>query len=418
MTTPHALVSGASVAGLCTAFWLDRIGWRVSVVERADSFRDGGQNVDVRGVAREVLALMGLERQVRALTTTEQGTSVVDDRGRVIAAFPVQEEDGPTAELEILRGDLARTVLDALPPRVEVRYGDHLEHAGPDGAVTFASGATGAYDLVVVAEGVRSRTRDRVFGDLVRRQPLGLNMAYGTIDRTDDDDRWWRWYVMDGGRQVTLRPDAVGTTRATLAFTSDRDDLAALGQQPALAELARVFAGGGWQTRRVVDGFAASDDVYVDYLTQVVVPTWARGRVCLTGDAAWCVTPLGGGGTSLAMTGAYVLAACLSETHDADDPEPGDAPDAMITRSDAGLVATALAAYERWMRPLVEEAQKLPPGTPGLFYPRTRAGVTVWRSVAALAGTRPMRKVTGRLGHVARTDRPLPPLRSTDRGGR
>ncbi len=81
MTTPHALVSGASIAGLSTAFWLGRAGWDVTVVERADAFRDGGQNVDVRGKARDVLDRMGLEDDVRRLSTTEEGTAVLDDRG-------------------------------------------------------------------------------------------------------------------------------------------------------------------------------------------------------------------------------------------------------------------------------------------------------------------------------------------------
>src|SRR3712207_2588050 len=103
---PRALVSGAGIAGLTTAFWLGRAGWEVEVVERFATFRDGGQNIDVRGAAREVLTRMGLEDVVRRRSTTEQGTAVLNGRGRPVARFPVEDPDGPTAELEILRGDL------------------------------------------------------------------------------------------------------------------------------------------------------------------------------------------------------------------------------------------------------------------------------------------------------------------------
>ena len=41
-----------------------------------------------------------------------------------------------------------------------------------------------------------------------------------------------------------------------------------------------------------------------------------NGRVALTGDAAWCPTPLSGMGTSLAITGAGVLAGEMSRTDD------------------------------------------------------------------------------------------------------
>ncbi|MEV4279846.1 FAD-dependent oxidoreductase [Actinoplanes xinjiangensis] len=390
MTSPRALVTGAGIAGLSTAYWLARAGWDVTVLERFSAFRDGGQNIDVRGAAREVLSRMGLEEAVRGLGTTEQGTALVDGDGRVIARFPVEDPDGPTAELEILRGDLAGVILGALPDSVTVRYGDQIEGVRDDGTsveVTLMSGPAERYDLVVIAEGVRSRTRDLIPGLTVTRRELGVTMAYGTIARTGDDDRWWRWYSAEGGRQITLRPDRTGTTRATLAFTGD-GDLGDLPLDRVRAELRGRFHDAGWQAERVVDGFARSDDVYLDRLTQIVMPSWSAGRVCVTGDAAWCVTPLGGGGTSLAMVGGYVLAAYLS-------------------RAEVGV---ALTRYEQWMRPLIEDAQKLPPGTPGLFYPTSAAGVRALRLAARIGSTGVLRRLTARIGHVARTGRALPEM--------
>ena len=41
------------------------------------------------------------------------------------------------------------------------------------------------------------------------------------------------------------------------------------------------------------------------------MPTWHRGRVVLVGDSAYCASPLSGRGTSLAMTGAWLLAEAL-----------------------------------------------------------------------------------------------------------
>ncbi|BEL06758.1 FAD-dependent monooxygenase [Actinoplanes sichuanensis] len=391
MTSPRALVSGAGIAGLSTAFWLGRAGWDVTVLERFGTFRDGGQNIDIRGAARDVLSRMGLEEAVRSRGTTEEGTAVLDGAGRVIARFPVEDPDGPTAELEILRGDLARVILDALPGNVTVRYDDQIVGVRDEGShvdVTSASGTTERHDLLVIAEGVRSRTRDLVFGSAVGRRELGVTMAYGTIPRTGDDDRWWRWYSAAGGRQITLRPDRTGTTRATLAFTGGDRDLAALPLDEARAALRDVFRGAGWQADRVVAGFAASDDVYLDRLTQIGMPSWSAGRVCVTGDAAWCVTPLGGGGTSLAMVGGYVLAASLTQAQ----------PDVALTR------------YEQWMRPLIDDAQKLPPGTPGLFYPDSALGVRALRLAVRVGSLGVLRRVTARIGHVARTDRPLPEM--------
>ncbi|MFI8348261.1 FAD-dependent oxidoreductase [Streptomyces sp. NPDC085596] len=389
MSPPHAVVSGAGIAGLSAAYWLRRTGWEVTVVERAPGFRDGGQNVDVRGVAREVLHRMGLFDAVKALNTTETGAVFVDERGEVTAELPAGP-DGATAELEILRGDFARAILDHLPAGVEIVYGDTITGTAEDDdaiTVTTASGRVLRADLLVVAEGVRSATRDRLFDGLVDRRALGVNMVFGTIPRTAGDDDRWRWYSTVGGRQVHLRPDNHGTTRAILSYPRD-EDLASLDRDQALALVRARYADAGWEAGRVLDGFDASDDVYVDHLTQIRMPTWHRGRVCLVGDAAWCVTPMGGGGASLALTSGYVLAACLSSA----DTE------------------AALAAYERWMRPLVDSVQKLPPGVVRAAYPRTRLGLAL-RTLVVRSLTSPLlAPLTARLTRVAGTDRPLPPL--------
>jgi 2-polyprenyl-6-methoxyphenol hydroxylase-like FAD-dependent oxidoreductase len=403
MPSPRAVISGASIAGLSAAFWLRRTGWDVTVIERAPDFRDGGQNVDVRGVAREVLRRMGLFDAVKAQNTTETATVLVDAAGRARAELPSAGPDGPTAELEVLRGDLARIILDHLPEGVTVVYGDAI--AGVDDgrdeiAIRTETGRELRADLLVIAEGVRSATRDRLFGNAVRRRDLGIAMVFGTIPRTATDDDRWRWYTTVGGRQVHLRPDNHGTTRAILSYAK-AVDLSGLDRSEALSRVRRRFAGAGWETPRVLDGFDSSDDVYIDHLTQIRLDSWRRGRVVLAGDAAWCVTPLGGGGASLALTSGYVLAANLA----GGPRDRGAALGGGLRDREA-----ALAGYERWMRPLVDEVQRLPPGFERFAYPRTRLGLAVRSVFDKVLASRVFAPVAVKLTQVADTDRPLPEI--------
>jgi len=60
MTTRSVLISGASVAGPALAFWLVRLGFAVTIVEKAPALREGGYAVDFRGTSMEVLRRMGL----------------------------------------------------------------------------------------------------------------------------------------------------------------------------------------------------------------------------------------------------------------------------------------------------------------------------------------------------------------------
>ncbi|CAD6010214.1 FAD-dependent monooxygenase [Agreia sp. COWG] len=399
MPESHAVISGASIAGLSAAYWLRRAGWRVTVIERANAFRDGGQNIDVRGIAREVLSRMGLFDAVKAQNTTETGTVLVTSAGKVRAELPFGGEDGATAELEVLRGDFARTILDQLPDGVEFIYGDTIADvtdvpggAGvPDGVdISTASGRSLRADLLVIAEGVRSATRDRLFGDVVDQKELGVNMVFGTIPRTPSDDDRWRWYNAIGGRQVHLRPDNHGTIRAILAY-SRGEDLKGLDRAGALTIVRARYQDAGWEAPRILDAFDTSDDVYIDQLTQVRMSTWHRGRVVMAGDAGWCVTPMGGGGASLALTSGYVLAAYLSTN-------PRD-------------VEAALTSYEKWLRPLVDDVQSLPRGLEYFAYPQTRLGLAARGVVDSVMASRLFRPIAAKLTRVAETTQVLPELR-------
>src|ERR1700742_32028 len=73
MAQNKVLVSGASIAGPALAHWLHRYGAEVTVVEQAPGLRPGGQAVDARGVAKEVIRQMGLEATVRAACAYTEG---------------------------------------------------------------------------------------------------------------------------------------------------------------------------------------------------------------------------------------------------------------------------------------------------------------------------------------------------------
>ena len=370
------LISGASIAGPALASWLRRYGFEVTVIERAAELRSGGQNVDVRGAGREVARRMGLEDAIRAATTGEAGVRFVDADDHTIASFAAgsSDSDGPTAELEILRGDLARLLVEQTAADVEYVYGDHITDLEDDGTtvqVGFEHGAARSFDLVVAADGIRSSTRALVLGDEPVVKPLGMYTAYLTIPRTASDSAWARWFNAPGGRTSTLRPDNVGTTRATLSFMSgprgyERWDSA--GQRDVLR---KRFAGVGWEVPRILDALDGTE-VYFEAISQVQAPHWSVGRTAVLGDAAYCASPISGMGTSLALAGAYVLAGELA------------------TRSDH---VSAFAAYESIMRPYVDQAQQLPPGTPRLANPHTRAGIAGFNAILRIASTKLAQRV-------------------------
>lgn len=229
---------------------------------------------------------------------------------------------------------------------------DHGEHV----TVRLAGGEELDADLVVVAEGTRSRTRELVVPEAALTE-LGLYSTYLRIPRLPDDDRWWRMHHALRSRSISLRPDNLGGTRAMLTFLSDVRGLEDLARDDQIMVLRRTFADVGWQAPRVL---AALDDasMYFDGIAQAKLPRWSNGRLVLLGDAAWSAGPFGTG-TSLALTGAYILAGELGGN--GDDPRP------------------ALARYEALMRPFVERAQDVRPSVLRAMNPRTATGRRVQR---------------------------------------
>ncbi|WP_310736044.1 FAD-dependent monooxygenase [Nocardia seriolae] len=106
MSGVKVLVAGASIAGPAVAHWLRRYGAEVTVVERAPELRAGGQAVDARGVAKEVIRRMGLDAEVRAACTDTAGAYTVDVDGKVLETFRAEDDggDGYISDIEILRG--------------------------------------------------------------------------------------------------------------------------------------------------------------------------------------------------------------------------------------------------------------------------------------------------------------------------
>src|SRR6218665_1773797 len=190
------LISGASIAGPTLAFWLAKYGYQVTVVERAASLRLGGQNIDISGPAEEVINKMRIKTAVRDANTGEIGLQFIGQDDQPKASFPKEAALTGTHELEIIRGDLVSILYDSTKQNVTYQFDDSITEVEqhPDHVrVTFSSGKTETFQLVIAADGIHSSTRELVFGKEPVFKYLGLYIAYMTIPRHKNDTQWWRW---------------------------------------------------------------------------------------------------------------------------------------------------------------------------------------------------------------------------------
>jgi 2-polyprenyl-6-methoxyphenol hydroxylase-like FAD-dependent oxidoreductase len=333
----NVLISGASIGGPALAHWLREYGFDVTVVERARGLRPGGQAIDVRGPALQVMELMGLGDQLRAAGTDMRGMTMLDADGNELfssTTHTISGGDLSSPDVELLRDDLANMLFNATEG-VEYLFDDTI--TAIDGTrVTFEKAAPRDFDVIVGADGLHSNVRRLVFGPEERFiSHLGMYLAVFTAPNFLNLDRWqiFQQGEVVGGGIMSARGNA--ECRVYMGFNGEVDfDHRDVEAQRRL--IAEKFADAGWEWQTALKHMWEAPDFHFDSMSQIRMDTWSKDNVVLLGDAGYCGSPMSGQGTSMALVGAYVLAGELRDNQ-----------------------ATAFGRYEAILRPYVTANQDM-----------------------------------------------------------
>lgn len=387
MSQLRVLLVGASVAGPTAAFWFAKAGAKVTIIERFPALRTAGQAIDIRTAGVTVMRRMpGMEAAVRANLTSLEGIQFCRDDGKSFATMRSTgnpDQQTLVSEYEIFRGKLSKVLFDMTKDSENIKYvfGEQIasmqQSQGGDGPVTveFANSTpTSEYDLVVACDGATSRTRAMGLGCGVRDhiKPTNCWAAYYSINKDLlMGSKLGQGFSAIGGRFLSMGPDPAGVTRVTLMALKAQDNRDATlpfreamkqGDDALKQHVAKHFKGAGWKADELLAGMMESEDFYASEVVQVRTPSLYKGRFAMVGDAGYA-PGFTGTGTSLALTGAYVLAGEIGK-------HKGD-------------VAAGLRGYEEVMGPIVKEMQKVPPFVPGIMAPQTASRIWLRNTVIA-----------------------------------
>jgi 6-hydroxynicotinate 3-monooxygenase len=314
-------VIGAGLGGLSISGFLQRAGFQVRIYEQAPAFSRIGAGIILSANVMKALRRLDVEEAlIAAGIKPECYISRAWDTGETMYKIEFDAESecrygGPY--LNIHRGDLHAVLERVVTPgtiRFNYRLSDLEETTGGSIRLQFDNGESAEAEIVVGADGIRSKVREFIIDNEPPRY-VGA-VAYRTIFATErlngfkipDCTKWW------------------GPDRHILPYfmTSKRDEIYVIGVVPwqnweseaasepsSRDELIGAFAGFHADLQRVLQ---ASEDVSVwPIYDRERNDKWTGGGIALIGDACHPMRPYMAAGGAMAVEDAAVLSRCLAQ---------------------------------------------------------------------------------------------------------
>lgn len=332
-------IIGGSIAGCATAIALHRLGCDIQVFERSSgALRERGSGIAIPVPLRDELIGAGyLPADYPTCEPTHRSWVLADGThgGREIWR---QGSKAATSNWGVLWRSLRQMVGD-LPYADGVRI-DRVESHGTDGAtVTFGDGTSQDFDVVVGADGYRSRVREALYPD---SQPeyAGYVLWRGNypeaeapdragLDHLDDLDAWLT-VAFDGGHGVLYPiPDFEGANDG-----ARRVNWAVYARQPIGCDFAEptsippgeVAAETYAELEAILEAAfpplyrplfeSPREQVSIQPIYDQLATSYVQDRIVLVGDAGTVTRPHTGSGATKAMQDALALERLGAEHED------------------------------------------------------------------------------------------------------
>lgn len=305
------LIVGGGIGGLATAIALQKAGIQTEIVEKQKEWNVYGVGIILQSNALRAIDALGLMEEFLAVGTTHSALHIRDSQGNMIFDAPIHPSGKFNMTGGIPRRDLHDILLrTALNHGTNIRMGttvEVIESAANFVYTTFTDGTSGTYDLVIGADGVRSKVRNMVFGE-IEPNFVGQAVWRYTLDRPKDIENITMYYgqkAKAGIVPMTKDSAYVFIVTAEPGNSWKAEDQLHVLMRDAFNEFGGLIAELSEQISN------PKEVVYRPLETLIVEKPWYRDRVILIGDSAHATVPHLAQGAAIAIEDALVLAELL-----------------------------------------------------------------------------------------------------------
>ena len=321
----RVLVVGGGITGGVLSLALAQNGVDVILVDLRPELGGVGHGITLQGNALKAFRAVGIYDRLaeRGFPFSHLRLKTAD--GHVIAEIPTPPMGGPDlpGTMGAVRGDIADILADeVVKAGVDVRLGttiDEIDDRGDSVLVTLSDGSTEIVDLVVGADGIRSKVRSMI-GIEDEPHQVGMGIWRTVAKRPPEMDCSELYY---GGPKFKAGYTPISDDLCYAFLLEENLDRSFVGEGPNGALLKERGQGYGGIWGQVRDSLA--DDAIVNYqwIEAICVESpWFRGRTIIIGDAAHACPPLIAQGAAMCAEDAVVLAEMLTSGDKVDDVLP------------------------------------------------------------------------------------------------
>lgn len=399
----RVLVVGAGMAGLTTAQLLREAGLHPVLIDRMADESNPGYMLALMPMVDAALDELGARDAYHARSIGFTHFRSRAHTGRALRTDSMVEALGRFGDYRgIERGELTEVLSHAGAPVTMGTTVRDLRELPDAVEVTFAQGertSTARFDVVVIADGIGSRTRGLLPGG---RDTSGTDTGWGgwVVWAPEDEESTVGEELWGAGFFLGIYP-VLGRNGA---FVGGPLTATAAGPHAFVARIRQRLTTIDPRVEQVLQALLADPDPYFWPLKDVRASRWTTTRTVLLGDAAAGFLPTAGVGAGMAIESAWVLARMLRTMLPTAEPgRTGSVTSAALSQADrvaAADLAAVLAAYEKTQRPRVETAQDTSRSLARLMFSESRILATL-RDVAfrVLTVERAIRPIIDLLDH-------------------